>query len=142
MPWNEKNYPNSWKNLDAITRRKAIDIANAMIADGYDDEKAIPIATAKAKEWAQDANKSDKSDLKRKDITKHKGDGSGAKYQDADVEVIYRPEDKKWEVKSKGAEKADSLHDTKVDAEKRAKSIAQYRKGKVISHEKNNNKSS
>lgn len=49
MPWSEHDYPDSLKNLDPIARRKAIDIANAMLAEGYEDDAAIPIATAQAK---------------------------------------------------------------------------------------------
>jgi len=32
-------------------RRKAIEIANAMLAEGYDEGKAIRIAIAKARQW-------------------------------------------------------------------------------------------
>ena len=36
----------------APVRNKAIGIANALLADGNDEQKAIAIATAKAEEWA------------------------------------------------------------------------------------------
>ncbi len=52
MPWNKTDYPNSLKNFMAPVRNKAIDIANALLADGNDEQKAIAIATAKAEEWA------------------------------------------------------------------------------------------
>jgi uncharacterized protein YdaT len=42
-------------NLAPLVRLKAIEIANALLDEGYDDGKAIRIAIAKAKEWAQDA---------------------------------------------------------------------------------------
>lgn len=138
MPWTKKDYPNSFKNLGEEIRLKAIDIGNAMIKDGYDEDRAIPIAISKAKEWYENADPSEKKDIKKKDVTKHEKTKSNAgKLQDADVIVQYRQEDKKWEVKSKGADKADSLYDKKVDAEKRAKETAQYREGKVESHKKN-----
>jgi uncharacterized protein YdaT len=41
------------RNLSPEVRRKAIEIANALLAEGYDDGKAIRIAIAKAKEWAE-----------------------------------------------------------------------------------------
>ena len=53
MPWNEIYYPQSMRNLPPEVRRKAIEIANALLAEGYDDGKAIRIAIAKAKEWAE-----------------------------------------------------------------------------------------
>jgi uncharacterized protein YdaT len=52
MPWSKNNYPESMKNLDDRIRNKAIDIANALIDYGkMDEERAIPIAISKAKEW-------------------------------------------------------------------------------------------
>ena len=39
------------RRLTQPVRRKAIEIANAMLAEGYDEGKAIRIAIAKAKEW-------------------------------------------------------------------------------------------
>lgn len=54
MPWTDKDYPQSLKNLMAPVRRKAIDIANALVDDEKMDEgRAIAIATAKAEEWAK-----------------------------------------------------------------------------------------
>lgn len=137
MVWTKKDYPASMKNLDELVRLKAIDIGNAMMTDGYKEERAIPIAISKAKEWASDASKSEKSELKKKDVSKHQEHSNKAeKLQDADVLVRYRNDEKKWEVISKGASKADSLHETKKDAEKRAKEIIQYREGKVVSYKK------
>ena len=52
MPWDKKDYPNSLKNFMVPVRNKAISIANALLADGNDEQKAIAIATAKAEEWA------------------------------------------------------------------------------------------
>lgn len=136
MPWTEKDYPESLKNFDETTRRKAIDIANAMVADGYDEDRAIPIATARVKEWALDADPKEKRELQDKDITTHEGSTDRAKLQDADVIVSYREDEDQWEVRSRGAERADSLHETKQAAEKRAKEVSEYRDGEVISKRK------
>lgn len=51
MPWTKKTYPNSMKNLQKQIREKAIDIANELVQDGYEDERAIPIAITRAKKW-------------------------------------------------------------------------------------------
>lgn len=40
----------------APVRNKAIEIANALLAEGNDEQKAIAIATAKAQEWAANRN--------------------------------------------------------------------------------------
>lgn len=50
MPWSAQNYPDSMKNLPEDVRKKAIEIANALLRDGHDDESAIRIGIAKAKE--------------------------------------------------------------------------------------------
>jgi len=53
MPWNEDYYPTSMRNLDPAVRAKAIEIANALLAEGTEEGMAIRIAIAKAKEWAE-----------------------------------------------------------------------------------------
>lgn len=53
MPWNAEYFPASMRNLDELVRLKAIAIANALLAEGMDEGRAIRIAIAKAKEWAQ-----------------------------------------------------------------------------------------
>lgn len=52
MPWDEAYYPRSMRNLPIEVRLKAIEIANALLAEGYDEGKAIRIAIARSKEWA------------------------------------------------------------------------------------------
>jgi uncharacterized protein YdaT len=41
------------ENLPPVVRSKAIEIANALLAEGYEEGMAIRIAIAKAKEWAE-----------------------------------------------------------------------------------------
>ena len=138
MPWTTKKYPISWKNLDPITRKKAIDIANAMLLDGYKEDQAIPIATAQAKKWREDADASELAELERKDVTKHKAPTgpSGARLMDDNVIVRYASSQKEWMVISEEAQNADSYHRTKVEAIKRAKEIAAKRGTKVIAEKK------
>lgn len=50
MPWNKNDYPDSFKNLDDKVRDKAIEIANALLRDGYEEGRAIPIALDQARE--------------------------------------------------------------------------------------------
>ena len=52
MPYTKTDYPDSLRYFMAPVRNKAIDIANALLAEGNDESKAIAIATAKAEEWA------------------------------------------------------------------------------------------
>ena len=53
MPWNNENFPPSMRHLSEPARRKAIEIANALLAEDMDEGRAIRIAIAKSKEWAQ-----------------------------------------------------------------------------------------
>ncbi|HKX49023.1 MAG TPA: hypothetical protein VJQ48_01230 [Candidatus Binatia bacterium] len=53
MPWDEYYYPNAMEHLPPLVRRKAIEIANALLEEGHDEGMAIRIAIAKAKEWAE-----------------------------------------------------------------------------------------
>lgn len=53
MPWTDSNYPQSLKNFMAPVRRKAIDIANALLSDGREEGSAIAIATSQAEAWAE-----------------------------------------------------------------------------------------
>lgn len=54
MPWTADRYPSSMKRLAPPVRVKAIEIANALLAEGCDEGKAIRIAIAKAKQWSAD----------------------------------------------------------------------------------------
>jgi uncharacterized protein YdaT len=57
MPWTKNKYPDSMKNFMAPVRNKAITIANALLEDGMEEGRAISIATATAKEWAENRGK-------------------------------------------------------------------------------------
>jgi len=142
MAFDRRNYPNSMKNLDKVIRDKAIDIANAMLEDGYDEDNAIPIAIAQAKDWASDARKDEKDQIRKKDLKNHKkSDGkNGARLQDADVEVSYNHDKEKWQVKSKGADQVEGYYDKKQTAKKRAEEIAENRESKVITKTKEGSK--
>jgi hypothetical protein len=53
MPWNESRFPRSMVNLPPLVRAKAIEIANALLEEGYEEGQAIRIAIAQAKRWAE-----------------------------------------------------------------------------------------
>ena len=53
MPWDSDRYPPSMRHLDPLVRAKAIEIANALLAEGMDEGLAIRIAIAKARQWAE-----------------------------------------------------------------------------------------
>lgn len=51
MPWTKDDYPASMKNLDLDVRKKAIEIANAVLEEDNDEGKAIAIGIDKAREY-------------------------------------------------------------------------------------------
>jgi uncharacterized protein YdaT len=53
MPWDSQHYPRSMANLEDAVREKAIEIANALLSEGYEEGRAIRIAIAQAKRWAE-----------------------------------------------------------------------------------------
>nr|WP_263314248.1 DUF2188 domain-containing protein [Mammaliicoccus sp. Marseille-Q6498] len=133
MPWTMEDYPQSWKNFDKLERKKAIDIGNAMLKDGYKEENAIPIATKQAESWYKNASQSELDELKNKKITQHQQDDSAnPKLNEKDVHVYY--EEKQWKIKSDGAKQASDTFDKKEDAMKRARNIAENRDTEVIEH--------
>jgi uncharacterized protein YdaT len=41
------------EHLPRLVRRKAVEIANALLAEGHDEDFAIRVAIARAKAWAR-----------------------------------------------------------------------------------------
>ncbi len=53
MPWDTLDYPASMRHLSEVARAKAVEIANALLAEGVDEGRAIRIAIARARAWAR-----------------------------------------------------------------------------------------
>jgi uncharacterized protein YdaT len=53
MPWTPDYFPASMRHLSEPVRLKAIEIANALLAKGAEEGKAIRMAISTAKEWAR-----------------------------------------------------------------------------------------
>ncbi|MDV3001131.1 MAG: hypothetical protein N5P05_002737 [Chroococcopsis gigantea SAG 12.99] len=68
MPWSSKDYPVSLKNLHPEVRDKAIEIANALLYEGYEEGKAIAIATAGAEKWAEHRHKPIRKDQENSQV--------------------------------------------------------------------------
>lgn len=132
MPWDMNDFPSSLKNLDKSTRKKALDIANALIDEGYDESRAIPIATTKAKEWANHASATEKQDfMKNADPTIRKsGEHSRPELLNKPEMVIPHP--KGWAVQSESAKKATKVFEYKKDAVDFAKGIAKNKQSVLI----------
>lgn len=97
MPWNGQDYPDSFKNLDEPVREKAIEIANALVRDGYEDSRAIPIALDRAREYVH-------------------GEDNGAR-------PVYevKEDGEEWVLRKKGSDRAILREGTKDDLLEKAK---------------------
>lgn len=126
MAWDMLDYPASLKNLEPLVKKKTIEIANALLADGYPEDRAIPIATSQAEKWYAAADEKEKAEFKQApDPQKndfHKKDDNAPKLLTADVLVKYRND--VWEVLSVGAKRASDTYSNKEEAIKRGKEIA------------------
>lgn len=141
MPWDMNDYPASMKNMDVLIRKKAIDIANALVDNGYPEGRAIPIAQEQAKEWYEAASEKEKESFKHEKNPKksdtHDQD-TNPDLLDNDVKVFF--EDNTWKVQTKEADRPDSTFDKKSDAVERAREIAENRDSQVIQYSKDGKK--
>lgn len=128
-----QDYPSTMKNLDELVRKKAIDMANALLQDGYPEDRAIPIATKQAQRWYDNASPEEKESFRHEASPKKTDQHDGAKQNenllDTNVQVKYQ--DKQWQVISKGAKKPSETYDSKDEAIERAKYIAQNKETKL-----------
>ena len=53
MPWTSERYPAAMRQLSPTVREKAIEIANALLAEQMEEGMAIRVAISKAKQWAR-----------------------------------------------------------------------------------------
>lgn len=141
MPWDTNDYPSSMKNLDTPVRKKAIDIANAMIDEGYREGQAIPIATEQAKEWYENADEKEINQvIQMNDQTLNQRDDQGEQSEsrpellDNGQHVISHEDG--WAVKAEDAKQPSDVFDKKEDAVNRAKEIAGNKGTQVIIHKK------
>ncbi|HCX63658.1 MAG TPA: hypothetical protein DHN33_00410 [Eubacteriaceae bacterium] len=112
MPWTKNDYPESMKNMEEPLREKAIEIANRLLEDGYEKNRAIPIAISQAKEWYKNRGESINPT-----VTHH-----------------LVPDEDQWLLKS--LEDGSQLDfDTKEEAMKKVKEMVKDDKVKVMVHD-------
>ncbi|TWT24693.1 DUF2188 domain-containing protein [Planomicrobium sp. CPCC 101110] len=105
MPWSNENYPDSFKNLNDDVRSKAIEIANALLRDGYEEGRAIPIALDRA----------------RKSVH---GEEEQPVYE-------IRAHDDGWQLKKKDSKKAILIEETKAELMGEAKRYVNKHNGEL-----------
>ncbi|MGF6352888.1 uncharacterized protein YdaT [Paenibacillus sp. 4624] len=149
MPWNKNDYPVSMKNLKPRIRHKAIDIANALLDDGYEEGRAIAIATAKAEEWdenhpdhtASGSDSASHTSSKKQDESpssesssrdrRHSEPVSSSKNHH-NIHVV--PTETGWAIKQEGTSDYYSTYDTKAEAVDAAKAWSTKHHIRAIIH--------
>ncbi|UOQ84108.1 DUF2188 domain-containing protein [Gracilibacillus salinarum] len=137
MPWDTSDYPSSLKNLDTPVRKKAIDIANAMLNEGYPEDRAIPIATEQAKEWYENATNKEINKLinsSDQQLRSPDNNTSSARPELLEKGEHVVPHDDQWAVMSQDAKQASNIYQYKRDAIDRAKEIAKNKGTQVTIH--------
>jgi uncharacterized protein YdaT len=92
MPWDMNDYPASMKNMEPLVRKKAIDIANALEKEGYDEDRLIPIAQSQAGDWYDNASEEEKKEFEDAPDPSKKDEHDASRNPDLidnDVEVVY-----------------------------------------------------
>jgi uncharacterized protein YdaT len=121
MPWTNKRYPDSMKNLPEEVREKAIEIANAILDEkGMDEGIAIATAISRAKDWAANRGKKtedpDKSRIS--DVKQHGEDRYVIPY-----------ENRQWAIKVEGEDKVEKVFARKKEAVAKAREEAKKANG-------------
>src|SRR5699024_8762274 len=131
--WTLNDYPSSLKNLPKPTKKKAIDIANALVDDGYSESRAIPIATSQAESWAEKTSEKDQEKyVKQGRPTEHDSPYRSRPELLDDDELVKPYDDNQWAVQSKKAQKPTKLFDTKEAAVDYGRQVAKNKQTRLM----------
>jgi uncharacterized protein YdaT len=103
------------KHLDHRVRHKAIEIANALLKEGYEEGRAISVAIAAAKKWGENLP------------------AAGRTSANGGLHVV--PHARGWAVKRTNAERASFIFDNKAKAQEKALEMARHEHVDVVIHD-------
>ncbi|TKI24240.1 DUF2188 domain-containing protein [Bacillus pumilus] len=136
MPWTMKDYPASFKSLDNVIRKKALEIANKMMQEGYDESRAIPFAISQAKEWKKNATEKEIENVSAHGSVTPSKDSSSARPELMDHAQHVVKHEEGWAVQTEKAKRASEVKETKQEAIDRASEIASNKGTSVVIHRK------
>lgn len=128
MPWSKDDYPASMKGLDPQTRDKAIEIANSLLEDGYEEGRAIAIAQSQAKESTGQGGGGGQQS----------GGGQGGQQSGGSPQHVV-PQGDEWAIRKEGSQQATKTFDNKQEAEDEAKEMAQNQNTDLVIHDSEGN---
>ncbi|ALP38551.1 hypothetical protein ASL14_22595 [Paenibacillus sp. IHB B 3084] len=139
MPWTKHDYPPSMKNLEPRVREKAVDIANALLRDGYEEGRSIAIATSQAEEW--DDNHPTERDGKQKKHEQQHSSRNGKNKLSASSEpqepIHVVPHEYGWAIKEEGHDKPASTFRHKNETVNEAQKLVNRQQISAIIHDQN-----
>jgi uncharacterized protein YdaT len=100
--------PDSMKNLEGPIKEKAIDIANKLVEEDYEEGRAISIGIAQAKKWVGE--------------------------QTPPQHLVPHPSG--WAIRGQKAKKVSYVFKTKAEALKKAQTVASNQETRLIIHRK------
>ncbi|WP_342418489.1 DUF2188 domain-containing protein [Paenibacillus sp. FSL H8-0168] len=139
MPWNKHDYPPSMKNLEPRVREKAVDIANALLRDGYEEGRSIAIATSQAEEW-NDNHPAEQDEKPKKHEKQHSSENvhdhhSASSDEKEPIHVV--PYEDRWAIKEAGHNQPISTFKHKNEAIDEAQSFVERQQISAIIHDRN-----
>ncbi len=128
MPWTREDYPSSMKNLPDKQRDKAIEVANALLSDGYDEERAIPIAISTSEKWADN----------RAAVLSSREKNNGKKPLKGKKEILYKLlyKENNWIIRKVGSKRHSFVFETKAEAMEKVEELLEKKPSRFIIHRK------
>ncbi|MBG9912893.1 hypothetical protein ABD83_15950 [Bacillus xiamenensis] len=136
MPWTMNDDPDSFQSLETVVRKKALEIANKMMQEGYEEDRAIPIAINQAKEWKKNAAKKEMEYFCSHGSVMPSKKSTSARPELMDHAQHVVKHDEGWAVQTEKAKRASEVKDTKQEAIDRAKDISTKKGTSVVIHRK------
>lgn len=136
MTWNLSDFPASISHLTPLTRKKALVIANTLMAQGFQEKLALSIATSQAKQWYREATVQERRRFDQPTVPVQ-SEPRPPKRQGYNALIEVRPEPAGWAVISRGGGHATEHYRRKTDAIARAKTMAGAEQVSVAIYKRN-----
>lgn len=136
MIWTLDNFPAAINHLTPLTRKKALAIANALVAQGFQEKLALSIASSQAKQWYREATVQERRRFDQA-ITQAQSNPQPPKLSRRGADIAVKPDPAGWAVVSPSGDRTTELYPRKTDAVERAKTIAIADHGSVAIYRRN-----
>ena len=136
MIWTLDNFPAAINHLTPLTRKKALAIANALVAQGFQEKLALSIASSHAKQWYREATVQERHRFAQAS-TQAQSNPHPPQSSRRGADIAVKPDPAGWAVVSPSGDRATELYPRKTDAVERAKTIASAEQGSVAIYKRN-----